>query len=290
MPPDERALAQQAVISLIARVAGQANVLTIPRLFIDWTGDHLAALLLSQMLYWSERTKDPDGWFYKSAKEWEAELGISGYKLTRATKQLGEAGVETTLRKVNGAPTLHYRIDQNRFWDWIFEKLENPFRETPAVDFRGTGKSISENVKNPFPRNSAMDFRETGETLTETTTETTRQRSFEDSRIRKVDRLADKYDETRIELLPFVQDFARELGDEAPLAATMSRVVNIYRRSGLDLDAFAGALYRAKAITQERTASIKKPAAGGGLGGRKPKMAYFLAVLEDLASPDEQAG
>ncbi len=86
---------QQTVYALITRVAGQANVLTIPRLFIEWTGDHISALLLSQIIYWSSRTTDAEGWFYKSAKEWEEELGISDYQLTRATKKLADAGVTT---------------------------------------------------------------------------------------------------------------------------------------------------------------------------------------------------
>ena len=70
----DRDFDQQQVYALIAQFSGQANILTIPRLFIDWTGDHLTALLLSQIIYWSSRTNDPDGWFYKSAKEWEEEL------------------------------------------------------------------------------------------------------------------------------------------------------------------------------------------------------------------------
>ena len=88
-------LDQRQVYHLIERFAGQANVLTIPRLFIDWTGDHISALLLSQIIYWSSRTKDADGWFYKSAKDWEDELRISDYQLARATKKLRDAGVVT---------------------------------------------------------------------------------------------------------------------------------------------------------------------------------------------------
>jgi len=120
-------LDQRQVYQLIERFAGQANVLTIPRLFIDWTGDHISALLLSQIIYWSSRTRDSEGWFYKSAKEWEEELSISDYQLSRATKKLGDAGVETKLKKIQGAPTLHYRIDQDGFLNWISEKLGNGF-------------------------------------------------------------------------------------------------------------------------------------------------------------------
>ncbi len=34
------------------------------------TGSTVAAVLLSQGFYWSKRTSDPEGWFYKSGIEW----------------------------------------------------------------------------------------------------------------------------------------------------------------------------------------------------------------------------
>jgi hypothetical protein len=70
-----------------------------------------------------------------------------------------------------------------------------------------------------------------------------------------------------------------ELNDRAPLASTTTRLVNLFRASGLDLETFVTRLMQARAITQERTASIR----GRGEGvGPKPKMAFFLAVVEDL--------
>ena len=90
-------------------------------------GDHKAAILLSQILYWSDRTKDADGWFYKSYADWTAETGLSEAQVRRIVNgdprvhspqlTLRDLGVETLLRKVKhtGAPTLHYRINQAQF-------------------------------------------------------------------------------------------------------------------------------------------------------------------------------
>jgi hypothetical protein len=248
-------LDQRQVYHLIERFAGQANVLTIPRLFIDWTGDHISALLLSQIIYWGSRTKDADGWFYKSAKEWEEELGISDYQLARATKKLQASGVITKLRKVQGAPTQHYRLDQDLFMNWISEKLGNGF---------------------PIP--SEMDSPETPtSSYTETTDRDYPQRPFE---ISKGTTRFEKYDETRLALLPYAEDLARELNDQAPLTSTVTRLVNLYNGSGLDLETFLERLMQARAITQERTPAIRTPRADGW--GAKPKMSYMLAVLEDL--------
>lgn len=156
-------ISQRAVFDLIADLTGQDRKLTIPRTFIEWLdGDHLAALMLSQVLYWSSRTRDPEGWFYKSAKGWEIELAMSQYQQTRAIKKLAIAGVETKLKKANGAPTVHYRISQPVFSKWIMEKLEN--RPDP----------ITEKLENGFRESSEIDLEETRESLpTEITSEIT---------------------------------------------------------------------------------------------------------------------
>ncbi len=113
------------VKALIKQFTGQANTLVIPRPFISFTGDHLAALMLSQILYWSDKTTDPDGWFYKTADEWEMELGMSAFQIKRAATVLAQFGVETKLRKIAGAPRMHYRIDLPRFTDLFLQFLEN---------------------------------------------------------------------------------------------------------------------------------------------------------------------
>ena len=89
----------------------------------------------------------------------------------------------------------------------------------------------------------------------------------------------DKYDEDRLALLPYAQDLARELNDQAPLSSTTTRLVNLYRRSGLDLDTFVTRLMQSRAITQERTGAIRTRSDGLG---PKPKIQYMFAVLEDL--------
>lgn len=115
----------QQVKAMIKQFTGQANTLVIPRVFIDLTGDHLAALLLSQILYWSDKTADPDGWFYKTADEWQAEIGMSGYQVKRAATILAKFGVVTAVHKVVKTPKMHYRIDMQIFTDLILKFLEN---------------------------------------------------------------------------------------------------------------------------------------------------------------------
>lgn len=106
----------------------------------------------------------------------------------------------------------------------------------------------------------------------------------DDSKIRKPTPL---YDNDRDVIRQVIGDFARELGDEAPLVSTVSRAVALYRRSGLDLDSFCVLLYEARGMTQERTASIKRTQDGGSGWSRKNKIPYFFGVLEDRLGLDQ---
>ncbi len=113
-------------------------------------------------------------------------------------------------------------------------------------------------------------------TLQETETQQTDQtRSFEISKGPQF-----IFDEDRNAISTVMRDFARELGDTAPLPSTVSRAVNLYRQSGWALDPFLDALYEARRITQERTASIKT--ASPQKLGPKPKVPYFFSVVESL--------
>jgi hypothetical protein len=141
-----------------------------------------------------------------------------------------------------------------------------------------------ENVISEMKLNSTSEVKKSSPNNREENRERKREK-VEDSKIRKDDpALVDKYDDTRLSLLPYVEDFARELNDRAPLGASVSRVVGIYERSGLSLDEFTQALYRARAITKERQAAIRAAPAGDDPWRKKPKMAYYLAVLEDLTT------
>lgn len=159
-------IGQKEVFALIKALTGQANILTIPRVFITMTSETDAALLLGQILYWSDRTTDPEGWFFKSAKEWEEELGLSTYKVNRAIKLLAPWGVQTRLKKANGAPTTHYRLDSEQFFESISKFLENGFS-------RKSQNGFLRDSQNGFGRSLEMDFQETPKSLTETTPEIT---------------------------------------------------------------------------------------------------------------------
>jgi len=97
----------------------------------------------------------------------------------------------------------------------------------------------------------------------------------------------EKYDQARLAILPYAEDLPRELGDQAPLTSTTTRLTNLYRSSELELDTFLDLLIAARGITQERTGAIRTPRPDGP--GPKPKMAYWFTVLEDLIGQAQAA-
>lgn len=90
--------------------------LVLHRIFVEITGDIKTALLLSQACYWSQRTNDEDGWFWKTGEEWEEETGLTRKEQERARKELKELSLMSeTLR---GLPAkMYYRVE----WEKVYE-------------------------------------------------------------------------------------------------------------------------------------------------------------------------
>lgn len=88
--------------------------------------------------------------------------------------------------------------------------------------------------------------------------------------------------EARERLRAFLTDFAIELGDEAPLASTITRTLNIFTTADVPPEQWGDYLYQARGLTQEHTAQIRKLATGESPVRRKNKMPYFFATLEQL--------
>jgi hypothetical protein len=142
----EKALNIDEIYRLIRNLVGQAHILTIPRVFIDYTGNISSALLLGQLIYWSERTTRLDGYIWKSYKEWEEELSLSKYQVCKAVKVLKNLGIlKTVVRKAEGSPTVHYKLDEVEFSKSIVKFLNN----------RKSNNSTIESAKNKLSTNIA---------------------------------------------------------------------------------------------------------------------------------------
>jgi hypothetical protein len=127
------------------------------RPFVKVAGGVTGALMLSQAVYWSGRTRNSERWFYKSAKEWEEETGLTRREQETARKRLAHV-LQTKLRGVPA--TVHYRVD----FDALCFALRDYAKERET--------SMAENAKLDAtnPPNWIGGKRQT---ITETTQETT---------------------------------------------------------------------------------------------------------------------
>jgi hypothetical protein len=75
----------------VKRILGRSII--FHRIFLFLTGDLAASLFLSQACYWSDIKEDEGGWFYKSAKDWEQETGLSWYLQKKSRTILLNLGV-----------------------------------------------------------------------------------------------------------------------------------------------------------------------------------------------------
>lgn len=102
---------QQSVFELIRNIVGQANTLVIPKEFIKFTGDINSALLLSQLIYWSDKSEMKDNLIAKTYKSLEDELTLTKKQCIKAINNLKRLGlIKTSVRKFSGNPTMHYQV------------------------------------------------------------------------------------------------------------------------------------------------------------------------------------
>lgn len=134
------------------------------RVFRTITGNTVAAIMLSQALYWQQKVDDnkggKDGWFYKSAADWEKEIGLSRSELATAKKVLSDCGLLMVARR--GVPaTTWYHLDKIA----LDKKLEE-YQQNAGI--RQTGKK-SKQVR----RDSAGKFAGERQTNTKSTSKIT---------------------------------------------------------------------------------------------------------------------
>lgn len=82
-----------------------------------------AALFLGQAVYWSDKTKDGQGWFYKRQADWLYEIGLTRSEQEGARRQLVKLGVLEECLK--GLPaTMHFRVNFERLGQLILQYAE----------------------------------------------------------------------------------------------------------------------------------------------------------------------
>ena len=135
---------KNALTRLIAQLLGVTNSLVIQRPILELLdGDYPAAVFLSQMFYWSDRTDDPEGWFYKSHEEWHAELMLSSKQVARCMEVCAPF-VELERRDMRRKT--YYRIKDV---ETLIAKLENRISRDAQRESRETPSSVARETPKP---------------------------------------------------------------------------------------------------------------------------------------------
>lgn len=134
------------------------------RAFVSLGAGITGALMLSQAIYWSKRTDNADGWFYKTMEEWASETGMTRSEQESARKKLVSAGVLEEKKK--GVPCrLFYRVNMDAIRTSLI--AENPHSSLQDSCKQGCRKAASKPAGKPLAITET-----TAEITAETTTDT----------------------------------------------------------------------------------------------------------------------
>lgn len=135
---------QQDLWLAIESFTGHKNVITLNVVYVDFVDDLETGLFLSQLIYWSDKGGRKDGFIFKTDKEWHEELRLSRYSVRKARKKLEGMGIlETKVKKANGNPTVHYKLDKTAFTEQFMAFLRNRTNENTITNNGNDGNEHS---------------------------------------------------------------------------------------------------------------------------------------------------
>jgi hypothetical protein len=157
------------------------NPISYYRVFADMAGNASGAVFLSQLWYWTPRTKNPEGWIYKTVQDWFNETGLTRREIDTARKVLREKGIIT--EKLAGIPPkVHYKIQKAEFHLFLkvavtAQRKRLDQRTNQFGGKRQIGTELAENAKSrksKAPNQSGGKRQDISETTAEITTKSTK--------------------------------------------------------------------------------------------------------------------
>ena len=158
------------LVNELGRFSGHENIISISRPFAEFMGSLQDGAILSQMVFWSDKGRANDGWFYKTYDEWREELVVTKYAVSTLSKKLVKLGLlETKVKKVKGTPTVHYKLDAVgvklsivRFLtfdnsDFNFLLKTDPTEDKSKNKSRDAGTSLASDPVSPVEENTVKD-------------------------------------------------------------------------------------------------------------------------------------
>lgn len=122
----------------VIKQSAEKSIIAFDRRFVDLGVGINGALMLSQAIYWTDKTNDVDGWFWKTQSGWKEELGLTIAQQRGAVKNLVEFNYLFVQRR--GLPARNYykvNLDQ------IIQHLRSPFSDDMSHEFDITSDNNS---------------------------------------------------------------------------------------------------------------------------------------------------
>lgn len=153
---------------------GHGKIFGVPAALIKLAGGIEEGFFLNQLIYWSDKGKRKDGYFYKTDKDWKDELGLTRYKLERMRNKFVNLGYITVIKKkANGAPTNHYRVHMKKIFADLamFNQKHGKDNKTNSVGNNADINQIvlSENHNSELQDSSDSELSESDNSLTDNT-------------------------------------------------------------------------------------------------------------------------
>jgi hypothetical protein len=125
----------------------EAKIVAVPSELIHFIGDAGKAVLLSQLIYWSDKGGRKDGFVFKTYDEIYAETGIKEKTCSRYYKEFKEKGFfDWKIKKANAFPTVHFKLDMVKLTGliqtfWVNRNGQNVQNDTVIMS-----ESLTENT------------------------------------------------------------------------------------------------------------------------------------------------
>lgn len=165
---------KEKVKKIIERYGEREIRVSFSKIYYDLTEDINSSILLSQIVYWSDRTKRSDGYFYKSYEDWFKEIPLTKYQIKRAATKLEDLGlIATKVKRVLGTPTLHYKVNMEALENKIIKHLNKSnnltleSKETSSYESKETSSYKSKETKlllyteDYYKKNTTEDYNTT---------------------------------------------------------------------------------------------------------------------------------
>jgi hypothetical protein len=132
----------------LSRLLGANSTIALHFEVIRACGSYEAAALCEQVVYWMPKAADPDGWVYKTAREWQEELCLTRRGFDGARASLEASGfLESTYKRVQRGAShtnvLSMRVDVDALLSAIVRLaqpvqvgLHEPYKTTGAETYK----------------------------------------------------------------------------------------------------------------------------------------------------------